>query len=402
MSVRERPKLRKVERIEQQAGGQAVIVLRDPLELAEPVAISAEFAAVLDLLDGSKTLPQIRQTLLMRGELDLPLDDLLEWVGQLDQAGWLDSARFRELWAEHLDRWLAADPRPMAAAGLLYPEDSAALRAALERAVPSKADRMRPGTDLRGVLVPHGPPELTGPVLDETLDDLPPPDEVEVVLVLATDHGLGLTPYVGTAKRYATPLGVATVPEPWVEALERRVPWLRREEIRHRTAHAAEMAVLWLQHLYGEACPPILPILCGQSVLREDVADAADRTDRFVASLEALVEGRRVLWWGSAELSHAGPAYGRPSLDSQARQAIEDHDRACVDALLRGRARELVSRCREPQPQGRPSGGAVMSTLQRLLSLEARPELAVYQGVDLPTSTPGRIGLAGIRFRRVS
>lgn len=391
----DRPKLRKVERIEQVRGDERVLVVRDPLGVAEPFAIDAAFGAVLDLLDGTRTVGQIRQSLLMRGELDVSADDLQAFADALSEAGFLDDARFSaKLAALHAEFEQAAE-RPAALAGLLYPDDAATLREVLERTLPDPASRRRDDASALGVLVPHGPLELTGEVLDATLRDLPSEGALDLIVVLGTDHGPGLLPYAVTAKPFRTPLGVTRTAVPEIEALERRVPWIRREEIRHRQAMSIELAVLCLQHLYGDACPPIVPVLCGQTVLTGRDPDAVDR---FVATLEGLSESRSVLWWASAELTHGGPAYGHRALDEGTLATLRARDQACLDALMEGRPARLVERCLEPASPERPSGAAVMSTLARLLPVGYRAELARYVQAPVPGEIPGTVGMAGVRF----
>jgi AmmeMemoRadiSam system protein B len=395
----DRPKLRKVERHRAFMGGEDVLVLRDPLELAEPVAVAAEFADVLDLLDGSRTVAQIRQTLLMRGTHDLPAADLAEFVDNLGLEGFLDDERFLARWEALHEAFLDEDPRAPRAAGAFYPEDPETLAQQLESLVPDVAGRVVAGSDVIGVMVPHAPLELSGSVLDATLRDLPPAQEIDLVIALGTDHMPGLLPFAITPKRYGTPLGAVPAASAMVEALQRRLPWTTREEIRHRSALSLELAALQLRWIYGDACPPMLPVLCGQAVLRSTGAGNQELIDRFTADLEALTDDRRVLWWGSAELSHAGVAYGRPQLDDAARDAVAQRDASVLSSLAASRLDDLERGASESHDQGRPSGGAVMSTLVRLLPVGYRAEVASYELAQPPGEATGAIGLAGVRFR---
>jgi AmmeMemoRadiSam system protein B len=395
-SFLDRPKLRKVDRIRTVHGGEEVVVLRDPLGVAESVCVGAAYGMLLDLLDGTRTPAQVRQSLLLRHGIDVHAADLDAFVADLSVGGWLDDLAFRAQWEGLHAAFLAADPRLARFAGTLYPEDPEALRRVFTSHL-GEVDRVRPGSDVVGLLVPHGPPELCGSVIAATLTDLPAAEDLELVVVLGTDHGPGLTPYVATAKGFATPLGAVRNASEIFEALRRRVPWIDREEIRHRDALSIEAAVLYLQLAYGDACPPILPVLCGQTVLR---GSSAGHAARFVAALEALCEDRPILYVGSAELSHAGEAYGRPALTPATAADVGARDRACLDDLCAARDEALSSRCREPHEQGRPSGGAVMTTLAQLLPSRYRAEIAAYETRSVPGMVPGKVGLAGVRFRR--
>ena len=386
-----------MDRYELRRDDEDLLVVRDPLGLAEPFAVDADFGPVLDQLDGTRTLAQIRQSLMFVHGLDLPVEDLRDFIGELSDQGLLDDDRFRELWAEAHADFLEAAVREPVLAGVIYPEKPGELAALLARAVPARADRIgRPG-DVIGVVCPHGPPEAVGSILDATLRGLPPAESLECVIVLGTDHGAGLLPYVATGKSFATPLGRIAPATPQLRALERRVPWIEREEIRHREAMSIELAALALQHVYGDRCPTIVPILCGQTVLAPG-DEAEESVERFVLAMDALFDDRPVLWWISAELGHAGPAYGHPELDTAALASIAARDRAVLDALVAGRAEEVAALCAAAHPQGRPSGGPALTTAARLLPVGYRAEAIAYELGAAPGEADGRIGRAGVRI----
>jgi AmmeMemoRadiSam system protein B len=395
----DRPKLRKVDRFEHRRGAEDLVVVRDPLGLAEPFGLDAELAPVLDLLDGTRTLAQIRQSLLMGQGLDLPLPDLQGFVAQLRDQGLLDDDAFRERWADLHADFLDAPVRPPTLAGLVYPAEPGALAAELERwlpASPSGSPRTRPDGTVIGVLVPHGPLDAVGPLLDETLRGLPPPDALEHVVILGTDHGPGLLPYAVTDKPYGTPRGTLPLATNLLAALERRVPWVRREELRHRDAISLELAAVVLQHVYGDRCPPVLPVLCGITGLVDP--EQREPRERFELALGSLCEDRPVLWWVSAELSHAGPAYGRPPLTATQRVELQARDAELLAALRSGDERALVQAALREHPQGPASGGPTLAAAARMLPSGHRGELVRQTSYEAPGDDPGVVGVAGMRL----
>jgi len=392
-SFPDRPKLRKVERFEDRAHGDPRLILHDPLGVAEPVTLPLEFAGVLDLLDGTRTTAQIGQSLRMRTDLGVDQSDLEDFVAGLSDAGWLDDAAFAELRAEQVAAFEDDPVRGPVAADLLYPSSAVALREHLDRYVGD--DRRTCGdSSVVGVMVPHGPADLVGHVVGATLRGLPrAPD---LIVILGTDHAPGLLPAVATTKAYRTPLGTTSAPREVLSALTRRVPWLTREELRHRSAHSLELAVVYAQYVYGDELPPVLPLLCGAQLL---APERSAETEALTAALEAVTEDLAVLWFASAELSHTGPAYGGRPLDETASRAVEDADRAAIAALTGGPSRALRSFCNDRAPH-RPSGAAVMTVLAALLPLGYRSELAAYERCAVPGELAGHMGVAGLRFHR--
>lgn len=392
----DRPKLRKVERLTLSRGEEQLLVLRDPLALSAPVALDADFAPVLDMLDGQRSVAQIRQSLLMRGTLDIPQEDLQDFVADLHDSGLLDDERFRQLWEAEHRRFVEAPRRPAQLAGTFYPETRDALQRLLDDLLPHDDARFDDDSELVGVLCPHQPLDLAGSVLDQTLRGLPPASALEAIIVLGTDHSPGLTPFALCDKDYDTPLGPVRAARRVVQAMDRRLDWVLREQMRHRQAASLELTAVLLRHLYGDECPPVLMVACGLTALSG--GDAQSQVDEFIGNLEVLFDDERVLWWTSAELSHAGPAYGHAALDATTREAVVAHDHACLESLMTGRPEQLMRRCLEDHGQGRPSGTAALNTLCRLLPVGYRASLAAYETLDEPAGQPGQLGMAGVQF----
>jgi len=388
-------KLRKLERHELLRNDEHLLVLRDPLGISDPVALPKAAGDVLDLLDGTRTAAQIRQSLLMRGKLDVPTCEITELVDSLQNEGMLDDDAFRDRFATILHGFLAAPVLRPRHAGMVYPADPKTLQHLLDDVFGGPGFNHFKTPSVTGVVCPHQPPAGVGSALRKTLDHLPRASDIDTIVLLATDHAPGLLPYVTTDKQLASPLGLAPV-SPLCAALERDVPWIRREEIRFRQALSVELQVVLLHHIYGAELPPILSILCGQTAL--DLGHA-DEVDSFLAAMERLVCGERVLFWTAAELSHVGPAYGSSIDPNQHRASIEQRDQELIDALLGGRPQQLSRRCQASDPHlGQPSGAAALTTLARLLPGGTRGEQCSYNLLS-PPGIDGLIGVAGLKLR---
>ncbi len=395
----EHPRLRRLDRSDLRRGEEMLVVLRDPLGISAPAAFPQAAGPVLDMLDGRRNTRQLRQSLVLRGRTDLSLQDLDDLVADLSAAGFLDDDAFRGRWEALRREFIASTVRPAHHAGLVYPDDRETLAAHLHSALPQPADRQVAASPVVGVVVPYQP--LHGQVIDvvdATLRGLPRACDLDVIVVLGTCHHPGRLPYAVTGKAYATPLGAVPGASSLVAALERAHPWVRREELRHRTALSTEVAAVLLRHLYGADCPPVLPVLCGPAALLP--GDDEIRGDLLLATLEHLVAGKRVLWWASAELGHAGPAFGRPPLGSEGLASLASRDRACLDALVAGRTTELTRRCVTPDEfLGCPSGAAALTALAQVLPLGYQADAVDHRIVQAVGPDPGWIGVAGLRLR---
>jgi hypothetical protein len=168
-------------------------------------------------------------------------------------------------------------------------------------------------------------------------------------------------------------------------ALERRLPWIRREEMRHREAISLELAAVTLRHVYGDACPP------AAGAVRPDGPGAGARRDpdRRVPGDDGTCprgQARAVVDLGRAQPRGAG--LRAPAARGRGRAALAERDLGCIDSLCAGRPEQLTQRCLEnDELLGRPSGAATLSTLARLLPVGYRAELVEYLTVHPPGPT---------------
>ena len=399
----ERPKLRRLERARICRDGEDLLVLRDPLGLVESIAVDAIYEPVVDALDGQRTLPQVRQSLLMRGLAVVELDDLEDFVADIGEIGLLDDEQFRRLWQAAHEDFVELELRAPRLAGLAYPDDPASLRAWLAEAMPTSdstsrvttADEPRPGwaDPPRAIVAPYQPPPRWAAAHRRLLDQLPDPDRYARVVILATDHSPGLLPFATADKDLGTPLGSLPADLASLAAREQRVPWLFREQLRLRSCDPLEWAALSLRAAWGDRCPPVLSIACGQTLLTSQ--DGRAHADELIGVLRELLgdaaAAGEVLWWTAAELSHRGPAYGHPELP--AADEVEAGDRAMLAPLLDNQPRALARALMDRPANERPSGAAALVALAELLPPDYRATLLDYTLVA--SDAPGVAGWIG-------
>lgn len=390
----ERPKLRPVQRMPVQRGNEQLIVLRDPFGVAESFGLDAEFAPVLELLDGQRTVAQIGQSLRFRG-IAVERDDLDAFVAALAGGGWLDDDVFRDRWRELHDAFSEAAVRLPAHAGVVYPSSREAIEIALP--LPSPAVSSRLGS-IDGLLCPYQPFERAPSTFAAVLAALPDPAELDNIVVLATDHAQGLLPVAMVDKPHRTPLGDVPVARDVCRELSKRCPWLTREQLRHRHALGPEMAAVLLARRYGDRCPPIVPLLCGQSAWPDT---AMEEVDAFLAASEVVLGRRRVLWLTMAELGHIGPAFGQPGLTPETIERQRTMDRELLDLLTGSIAVfRVVKALRAHAEDSRLSSAATLALLMQLLPAGVRGAQLHHDLVAAVGDEPGVASVAAMAFHR--
>ena len=127
------PRLRPVHVIPMVHQGRRALLLRDPLHLTERVIIvPQQLGPVLALMDGTRSLEEMRASLMVRAGLQVTNGDLAHIVEQLDQALLLQNQRFVEACDAALRSYRQAPYRPPSSAGASYPSDPDQLAAMLD------------------------------------------------------------------------------------------------------------------------------------------------------------------------------------------------------------------------------------------------------------------------------
>ncbi|TPV92322.1 MAG: AmmeMemoRadiSam system protein B [Myxococcales bacterium FL481] len=390
----EKPQLRSAERCRVTRGDEELVVLRDPVGLAEPFAVDADFSPVLDLLDGQHSMAQIRQSLRFRGfEVEQP--DLESFVASLQAAAWLDDETFRARWREAHDEFCRASIRPAAHAGVVYADDPAELARVLG---PPPSLGPRADNGVVGVVCPYQPFEAAPQLYRRLIHTLPDPRGLEAIVVIGTDLGRGRLPLALSNKPYETPLGVVPVAAEVSRALATRCPWIEREQWRHRAALSTEIAAVVLAQAYGRECPGVVPLLCGRTAASDD---GESETEAFLAAAEALLGSMRVLWFVVAELSHVGPAFGGGRLTPELLERVHDRDReviaACSGDVVARRVVKALDRAHEAGPL---SSAPTLNVAAQLLPVGCRGELLDLARIPAVGEAPGEVTIATLAFRQ--
>ena len=351
------PKLRLLEPQLVDYQGQRMIYLHDSLGIARDGALIPQpLAPLLSLCDGTRDVSELSSGLLLRTGSTLPEPVIRQIIEQLDDALLLENGAYRDAAAEVVRRYREARHRPPSHAGPVYPGDPAGLSRVMagyceETPVKGRADA--PEGALVGMLCPHIDYARGYKTYAELWQRAKPSlDEVELVIILGTDHSGGLGMITPTRQSYFTPHGALPTDTEVVDGLADVLGQRRAyaEEIHHINEHSIELASVWLHHFMdGRACP-VVPILCGS--FHHFIADRGNPSEdenivNVVQFLREAAEDRNTLVIAAGDLAHMGPAFGDSApLDTIARARLSAEDSASMEDIRNGDAAGFFERSR--------------------------------------------------------
>ena len=347
-----KPKLRPVEPIWVEHMGQRFLYLRDPVAMSESTIMLPRYLAPLVMfLDGSRDLSAIRAAMALSGGLDMTDDDLRSVIGQLDQALMIENGEYRRARRLALQSYRSADYRPPSHAGAVYPESPAQLHSTLEewrRRFPPDTPVSRSEGDLVGMLCPHidynRGHATYAKLWQQAEDDLA---DIELVIVLGTDHQGGLGRITPTLQNYRTPYGTLRTHRETVEDIARALDKsVFDEELHHKSEHSIELALVWTHHFMRDTDVSVLPILCGSFHHFVNGASSVSEDDDIAAVLDVLAgvtRQRRTLVIAAGDLAHVGPAFGDATpLDAARKAGLKAEDDESIAAICSGSPRDFL------------------------------------------------------------
>jgi MEMO1 family protein len=388
------PRLRAVEAFPVQHEGQRCIALRDPAGFTDQIAVLPRpLLDLVSLFDGEHPVEAIREILRRRHGEAPSVEQIAALVDRLDDAGFLDSERFRARRRATDDAFRQSAVRPAAHAGGAYAGEPAALReqiagffAHLEGPGAVAAPPGRPAVTLSALIAPHIDFHRGGPTYGSAYQEVLDRSDADLYVILGTCHAGMSDPFAVTLKPYETPLGPAAVDRDFYEALARRAGQdLLASEPAHRVEHSIEFQAVMLQSLLGSRRPfTILPVLA--SYLNEAVwagtePEADPRVPRFLDALRETVaaSSRRVCLVAGVDLAHVGPRFGDPDPNTEAFLAIvEREDRAMLESVVAGDARGFFAQVAADRDARRICGLSPIYSLLRILP-EAPGRLIEYR-----------------------
>jgi MEMO1 family protein len=380
------PRLRAVEAFPVEHEGQRCIALRDPAGFTDQIAVlPGPLLDLVSLFDGEHPVEAIREILRRRHGEAPSVEQIGALVDRLDDAGFLDSERFRARRRATDDAFRQSPVRPAAHAGGAYAGEAAALREQIAGFFALDRSDKRAGT-LSALIAPHIDFHRGGPTYGSAYQEVLDRSDADLYVILGTCHAGMSDPFAVTLKPYDTPLGPVGVDRDFYEALAGRAGQdLLASEPAHRAEHSIEFQAVMLQSLLGGRRPfTILPVLA--SYLHEAVwagtePEADPRVPRFLDALREAVaaSSRRVCLVAGVDLAHVGPRFGDPDPNTEASlEIVEREDRAMLESVVAGDARGFFARVAADRDARRICGLSPIYSLLRVLP-EAPGRLLEYR-----------------------
>jgi len=422
------PPVRPLEPVAVEANGQRVVVLRDPLRLMpDPVMAPVPVYVLLCLMDGTRSISEVRLAFRLQTGGDVSEKDLGELVRDLDEKGMLQTERFEALRRQALEEFRDSPVRKAAHAGSAYSADPETLTKEIdafyencfsdpERNPPLAAACGEDHRRVRGLVAPHIDPRVGGPCAARAFAALaassgPFPD---LFVLLGTVHQPSRNAYTLTEKAFETPLGVCSVDLEVARKLLAECSFdLKEDEYLHRNEHSIEFQVIFLQHLYqkharsGNGTPPrefrILPILVGsfhEFLETNTIPSTSEPVRVFTRALRKALDGRagRVCFIAGADLSHMGRKFGdSESLTEALINAVRAQDLEMLGHVERGSREEFFRHLQCTGDRQKVCGLPPIYTMMNILGEGCEAHLLHYD-LNVEEATQSFVSFASLAF----
>jgi MEMO1 family protein len=407
MSNPQQPRLRRVESFPiSEAGGQVVFALRDPEGFSGAVVVPYAAAVLASLMDGSRTLEEIRAEFERQFRQPLDLQDVEQLVSELDNRYFLDSDRFRARWKIEIEHYLNNPVRPAAHAGGAYSGDPEALRKQLAGLFTCDQGPGAPieqvdtpiSSRLCGVLSPHIDLHRGGPAFAWAYKKIIEESQADLFVIFGTAHNPMRNLFSVTRKHFETPLGTVETDRRFVAQLTARLKAtpggeelnLSADELAHRQEHSIEFQAVFLQYLLAGRRPfKIVPVLTGSFhdfVVQNSSPANSPQVAAFISAMQqtASQHAGKICFISGGDLAHIGQRFGDRAFLDQARLIQQaENDRELLAAACRADADGFFNHIAQQQDRHRICGLSPTYTMLQVMK-PRRGELLRYdQAVEL-------------------
>lgn len=399
------PKLRDdLELIPTSYQGQKAVIVRDTLGLIRnPIVLQGDALNLVGLINGRNDIPDIQFEIVRRqGGVFVSRESVERLVAELDAAFLLDSERYRAAKQGLRDEYTRLEVRRASHAGQAYPSSKEKLEKYLDSilSLGGEAHSGENGKKVLALVAPHIDFEAGKKAYAKAYGTLQGAAPSKIVL-LGTGHQLEEGFFSLTEKDFKTPLGLARTDKAFVKELRKAGgSAVAADDLAHRREHSLEFQLLFLQRIFGAGFS-IVPVLCSSfqgELSKVSRPSQIPGVDAFLGVLadRLAVSGPSILVVAGVDFSHIGPKFGHRRSASSLLPEAEKHDRALVEACLRGDVEAFWAESRRVKDAYNVCG---FSTLAGLLEILPRAEgrLLDYD-VWMEAATQSAVSFAAMAF----
>lgn len=381
------------------------LFIRDPYHYSDAsLLIPPPLVQALECFDGNQSTLDLRAELvritgeIQVGELEKHLFD------SLNEAGFLENDRYRELKAKREAEFAGESTREAAFAGSAYPSDPVHLGDLL-------ADRIGEPNGTRAtvaIAAPHASPDGGWTTYRAAYRALPSKEDARnlTFIVLGTSHYGAPDRFGLTCKQFVTPFGETRTDAALVNELAGGADGaVRMEDYCHCVEHSIEFQIIFLQHLYGPDVR-IAPILCGPFVKSVyeggGLPEENEHIARFFDALGNIAarDSKRLFWVLGIDMAHMGRRYGDPiraKANIGEMLAIEQRDHARIDRITAGDIRGYWSLVQDGHDDLKWCGSAPLYTFMKVMP-DVKGELLDYHQWQIDADSV--VSFGALRFNR--
>lgn len=350
-------------------------LLEDPEGFAPPLVLPIPLAILISMMDGKRTLQEIKEEFTQQTNEPMEISDLKEMVAYLDKLHYLDSPNFANFLKNEMNAYAREKTRPAAMAGGAYPKEAKELRKKIAQIleIPQKITKAEdPEREFRsifpekiyGAVSTHAELERGGASYGWTFQAAANHSDADTFVIFGTSHNPMREKFAFSSKDFDTPLGVLPVDfdfqnrvmERFTEKYaalgnsdSRETVNLLGDDFVHRDEHSIEFQAIFLKYLAEtqKRSIRIVPILTNTFVpfmaARDvDYPNENEVVKLFLETVSSLIQedeaaGKaKFFLMASSDFAHVGPMYSSPKpVDATKQDQIREMDTALLETILK-------------------------------------------------------------------
>jgi AmmeMemoRadiSam system protein B len=354
-----KPKLRDIKFQPAMGRGQPGFVLSDPLGISQKTLFMPTYMSfLLNLLDGTRDIGTVKAGFELRTGRIITLSDLELLISRLDEALFLENENFIQAYQKAIDDYRSSTARPSTLAGSSYPKDPNSLKESIQRCLDQVSDTCPQETDKVVALIsPHIDYQRGANIYSKVWSKVRKSlEQVELIVILGTDHVDGKGSITLTRQNFETPLGVMPTDGDIVcELADELGDDAFASELNHRGEHSIELTLVWLQFMLGDKTCPVVPILCGSFFKFIENGESPLEARQVITTInfiKRLYLTKRILVIAAADLAHMGPEFGDPiPMDNGLRAKMSSDDEKLIEILCQADANLFYSLIQKEKDQ---------------------------------------------------